>query len=238
MLKKEKIKKHLTELRKIIIYYSIILFSFSVISLSFSDKIINFIIKIIKKNIKNKYEIITNSPYEIMVLQFKISLYIGFILALPFFFYLLWKFIAPGLFSKEKKIFLYSYIFAFFLLLTGLLFSYYLVLPFLFNFFLNNINNEIKVLLSISLTSNFIINIIMIFSIIFLIPVIIVILNSINIINIETLLLRRKQFIIFSFIIGAIFTPSDVFSQFLLAIPIIILYELSIIILKFIKKIS
>lgn len=223
---------HLQELRICIINYLKFFLFIALIVVFFSEKVTIFIIKIVEKNIIKNCKLITNSPQEITILQLKIVLYLSFAFSVPFLFFFLWKFISPGLYKKEKKFIFKLFLFSFILLFAGINFSYFIIIPTLFFFFINNIPKQIEAYFSVTLTLELFINTIFIFSIIFLIPVLMVFLNKLELINYETIIKKRKILIVTSFILGAIFTPSDVFSQFLLAIPIILLIELSVFLIK------
>jgi len=167
----------------------------------------------------------------------KISMVAGLIIAFPYVVYELWRFISPALYLKEKKYARSAVVIVSLLFMVGVLFKYYLIAPlsvsFLYNYqaseqIINNIqlSSYVSIITSVSFAAG----------IIFELPVIIFVLSKIGLVTPEFLKKYRRHAIVIILILAAIITPPDVFSQFLVTLPMIILYELSIKISKRIYK--
>nr|WP_299033580.1 twin-arginine translocase subunit TatC [uncultured Tenacibaculum sp.] len=165
------------------------------------------------------------------------SLILGFVVAFPYILWEIWRFISPGLHENEKKKskgFIFTSSFLFFL---GVLFSYYVILPmsvyFFYNFEISDaIQNNFKVDAYISLITNTLIGV----AVFFELPVVIYFLSKIGLITPEFLRKYRKHALVVVLILSAIITPPDVASQIIVSVPIMILYEISIHISKFVIK--
>ncbi len=175
-------------------------------------------------------------PMNLQVLKvqgmFMVTLEIGFfgglVLSLPYLIYQIWMFIAPGLFPKERKYFPSLVLSATGLFLSGVAFAYFIILPFALEFFLKLATSEIQPNIAIDFYIGFAIRLMVIFGIIFQLPVLTYFLSKIGILTPQVMRKYRRYSIVFIFIIGAILTPPDPFTQVMLAIPLILLYEFSI----------
>ncbi len=165
------------------------------------------------------------------------SVTVGFIVAFPFILWEIWKFIKPGLYPKERKharsfIFISSFLF-----FLGVLFGYYLITPLSINFLgsyrvANEVNNNIDLSSYIGLLRASVLAA----GLIFEIPIIIYFLTKMGLVTPEFLKKYRKYALVLVLVLAAIITPPDIISQFIVAIPMAILYEISIIISKVIVK--
>jgi sec-independent protein translocase protein TatC len=171
-------------------------------------------------------------------MNIKIAFVAGFILALPVIFHQLWKFISPGLFQKEKR-----YVVPFIFLATGLFlagasFCFFIVLPFAMGFLLTyKVGDFLTPMLSVGNYIDFCLKFILAFGAIFELPIAIIFLTRMGIVTPKTLAKNRKYAILLAFVAAAILTPTpDAFNQTLMAIPIIILYEMSIIISRILGR--
>lgn len=158
----------------------------------------------------------------------KITAFISFLLSLPFIFYQFWRFITPGLYKKEKKLVLLSFISGFILFFIGMSFAYYLIFPIVFNFFILMTPSNVSLMIDISSYLDLILSLLISFGLAFEVPVIILILVTLGWVKVKNLEEMRPYMIVMAFIIGAILTPPDVISQFCLAIPLWFLYELGL----------
>ena len=158
----------------------------------------------------------------------KITAFISFLFSLPFIFYQFWRFISPGLYKKEKKLILLSFISGFILFFIGMSFAYYLIFPIVFNFFILMTPSNVSLMIDISSYLDLILSLLISFGLAFEVPVIILILVTLEWVKVKTLEEMRPYMIVIALIIDAILTPSDVISQFCLAIPLWFLYELGL----------
>ena len=165
------------------------------------------------------------------------SLILGFILSFPYILFEIWRFIAPGLSPKERGKSRWFIFIASLLFFVGLLFSYYIIMPMSSYFFYNftvadSIKNTITVQSHISLLTNTLLGI----SLVFELPLVIYFLSKLGLITPAFLRKYRKHALVVVLILAAVITPPDVASQVVVAIPILILYELGIIISKRVEK--
>jgi sec-independent protein translocase protein TatC len=168
------------------------------------------------------------------------SAYFGFFLTLPFIILQIYRYIKPGIYQKERVLLRVIFIISVFVFYLGMIFVYYLVMPKAFEFFLSFETPDsalpVKLLATMSEYLTLSLHFMIVFGLIFEIPLLLATLCLLGVLSIETLSSKRKIVILVAFILGGVLTPPDVFSQFALAIPIILLYELSLLMLKFIRK--
>ncbi len=175
-------------------------------------------------------------PLQIQVLKvqgmFVVTLEIGFfggiILSLPFILYQFWMFVAPGLFPHERRYFPSLITSATLLFLSGVAFAYFVILPFALEFFLKLAPETIKANIAIDFYIGFAIRLMVIFGIIFQLPILSYFLSKIGLLTPKVMRKYRRMAIVFIFVIAAILTPPDPFTQVMLGIPLILLYEFSI----------
>ncbi|RJR19427.1 MAG: twin-arginine translocase subunit TatC [Nitrospiraceae bacterium] len=169
------------------------------------------------------------APAEALWMHMKIAFISALIICSPLIFFEVWRFIAPGLLSKEKKYALPFIITTTFLFLIGALFCFIIVLPFAMNFLLNYKTENLQPMISVDKYVDFCLKFIMAFGAIFELPVILVFLTRMGIVTNEFLAKNRKYAVLIAFVVAALLTPTpDAFNQTLMAVPIIILYEAGI----------
>ncbi|MCM8808907.1 MAG: twin-arginine translocase subunit TatC [Candidatus Omnitrophica bacterium] len=226
--------EHLEELRKRIIYCSIFFVCVCIFSYFFSSKILSFIIKPLKKY---QETIVFLKPVEPFFSILKITFFLSSIISIPFFLFQIYLFIAPGLTEKERKV--VKMIFTFFplLFLLGMSFSFYLIIPFGIKVLFSFGKGVMTPFISITNYLNFLFIFLVAIGLIFNLPVFISSLAYIGIINSRFLREKRKFAIVGAFILSAIITPTtDIFTQILIAFPLILLYEISIFLSKIFNK--
>ena len=232
---------HLKELRQKLIY-SIIFFILSfIISFYFSQSIFEFLAKPLTSILQDGNGLIYTALQEAFLTNVKVAFFTAAFISFPFLSFQIWSFISPGLLKKEKKISLPSLIAIPFLFLLGAAVVYYLISPIAWKFFLSfqtsqadsiNITLQAKMNEYLSLMMTFIFA----FGLAFQLPVVLLLLVRVGVLTIQQLVSFRKYAIVLAFIFAAIITPPDPFSQISLALPVIILYEVSIIISRFLSK--
>ena len=212
---------HLTELRKRVIEYSIFLLVAVIFGFVFSKKILFLFTRLIDE------PLVTLSPQEGILTILKIGFLAGFIISLPFLIFQIWRYISHALTEKEnKKLKLYLF-FSLILFLLGISLAYFIIVPLGLNVLLDYGKEYFSPMISISSYISFVTLLLFVFGVIFQLPLIILFLNSIGVISKEQLKEKRRYFYLAAFIIGAFLTPPDVITQICLAIPIILLYEIS-----------
>jgi len=179
--------------------------------------------------------IYTNLP-EAFFTYLKIGLWGGVVLALPVIFYQLWGFVAPGLYRKERKYAIPFVIWSCLLFLAGAVFGYLVVFPFGFKFFLKFSNETIRALPAMAQYFSLSLKLLFGFGLIFELPVIMVFLARMGLVNAKFLGKQRKYAFLLIFVVGAILTPPDIISQVFMAGPLIVLYEVSIVLVRLIQR--
>lgn len=222
--------EHLQELRMRIIKSMVIVAIGFGISYFFADQLINFITAPAGK-------LYYMSPAEGFFSYMKVSLVSGLLLALPFLLYQIWAFIIPSLTKYERTTLVLLVPSSFALFIGGLAFSYFFVLPASLKFFMGFETENLQPLLSLGQYISFIISLLLPFGIIFELPLFLIVLGKAGLISSAFLRSKRKAVLVLSFVVGAVISPSpDVFSQTMIAVPLVVLYESSILILRYVMK--
>jgi len=197
-----------------------------------SDELFGYVTGPIRDNLSDNGSLIIVKLQEGFFTYLKISFLSAIFLTSPFSFYQIWLFVAPGLYKHEKR-----YVIPFIFLATlffvgGAVFCYFIVLPVGIQFFLNFAADYVNPNISIQAYFNLVITLILSFGIIFELPVAMVFLAKIGLVNVEILSRYRRYAILLAFIFAAILTPPDIITQCMMAVPLLILYELSILLVR------
>ncbi|HQN64936.1 MAG TPA: twin-arginine translocase subunit TatC [Methylophilus sp.] len=166
----------------------------------------------------------------------KVTMLVAFVLSLPFTLYQIWAFVAPGLYAHEKKLMLPVIIAACLLFLTGMSFAYFAVFPVVFGFIVNSAPQGVAVMTDIAEYLDFVITLFMAFGLAFQVPIAVILTVRFGWLSIAQLREARSYVIVGAFVLGAIFTPPDIISQFMLAIPLWLLYEAGVAVAGFVEK--
>ena len=158
----------------------------------------------------------------------KVALLAGIFIASPYIFYQLWAFIAPGLYKEERKHVLPLAIFSAFFFIVGALFCYFGVFPVAFKFFMSYSTESISAMPSLNEYLGFALMLLIAFGVVFEMPLFVYFLARIGIVTAQKMRRFRRYAVLGAFVIGALLTPPDVFSQLLMAGPMMLLYEISI----------
>lgn len=228
--KMQSILAHLAALRNMLIKSAIaVLAAFVVIFYAFTDPLIQWITQpITAKGI----EIIYTAMSEALMTKLKVALIASIVAASPVVFWQIWQFIRPALYPHEKKAIRMVFCIAVFLFLLGIVFCYCAVYMLAVDFFLISGQNLASPMLSIDKYVSFLFGFILPFGIAFELPVALYLTTRMGITNYKMLTGMRKFMILAVVVIAAILTPPDVVSQIMLAIPILILFEISLLIVK------
>lgn len=236
---------HLTELRKRVMLCFLVVAITTTFAWFFDDQILSILIQPLKAAMDmtgGTRRLIMTGLTEGFVTHFKVACFAGFFASIPFILYQGWKFIAPGLYLREKRL-VWPFLAASpFMFVIGACFVYYLVIPNAWHFFLSfqsgaeatglAIETDARINEYLNLIMSFLIS----FGLVFQLPIVLVLLGNSGVITAEMLRKQRRMAILIAFVAGAIFTPPDIMSQFFLAIPIILLYELSIVIIAALRR--
>ncbi len=228
--------EHLGELRKRIIYIAIATFVAAIICSFFSLQLLNFVMLPLQRALPAKSHIIFTGLTEAFWVRIESALVAALFFTSPFNFYQIWAFIAPGLKIKEKH-FMIPFVFASsFLFIIGAAFAYFFIFPVAFRFLISYGGSNLVAFPSIKAYISLVLKLIFGFGLVFELPVVTFFLAKFGIVDHKFMIKNFAYAILIIFIVSAILTPPDIFSQFLMAIPLIILYLISIVIAKLVGK--
>jgi sec-independent protein translocase protein TatC len=164
----------------------------------------------------------------------KVTLMAAFLLALPYVLYQAWAFVAPGLYQHEKRLVIPVLVSSFLFFLVGMAFAYFFVFPIAFGFFAGYAPIGVQMMTDIDKYLSFVLTMFIAFGLTFETPVVVIVLVRMRIVTLEKLRSVRPYVIVGAFVVGAVFTPPDVISQLLLAVPLWLLFELGILLARFV----
>jgi sec-independent protein translocase protein TatC len=160
----------------------------------------------------------------------KVAMMAAFLIALPYILYQVWRFVAPGLYAHEKRLVWPLIIASTILFFCGMAFAYFVVFPIVFGFITASAPQGVAVMTDIDKYLSFVLTMFMAFGITFQVPVAVVLLVRMGFVTVKKLREIRPYVVVGAFVVGAIFTPPDVVSQFMLAMPLWLLYEAGIVV--------
>jgi sec-independent protein translocase protein TatC len=163
----------------------------------------------------------------------KVTLMAAFLLALPYVLWQMWAFVAPGLYQHEKKLAVPVILSSFVFFLIGMAFAYFVVFPVAFGFFAGYAPAGVQMMTDIDKYLSFVLTMFIAFGVTFETPIVVIVLVRMGVVTLQQLKSIRSYVIVGAFVVGAIFTPPDVISQLLLAVPLCLLYELGILLARF-----
>ena len=234
--KKNSLTSHLLELRnRLLIIISSILICAVLLS-PFANIIYSFLSQPLLNSLPEGSTMIAVDVASPFLAPFKLVILLAVAITFPISIYNFWAFIAPGLYSKEKKFLAPILISSAVLFYLGIIFAYYIVFPLIFTFFTSIAPAGVQIATDISSFLNFVIKIFFAFGLAFEVPIITLVVILAELTTVQSLSKKRPYIIVFAFILGMILTPPDVISQILLAIPIWLLFESGLVLAKIITK--
>lgn len=224
----------LIELRARLIYSLIFLCCLFVVLVYFADHLYTLLALPLLRFLPQGHLIATQivSPF---LVPFKLAFITSILLAVPFFLYQLWMFIAPALYCDERRLVRPLLFVSGILFYCGIAFAYFVIFPMLFHFLAHVAPAGVVLTPDISEYLDFTIKLLLVFGGLFEVPMAMMLLVFLNIVTREKFIRCRSYAIVASFVVGMLFAPPDVLSQTVLAIPIWLLYEAGIVMSKFIK---
>ncbi len=219
--------KHLVDLRRSLIKAVLGYGAFAIVFAFLANPIFTLVAQPLLQQLPQGYLIATHITSSFFA-PLKLSLVLAFGMALPWVMYQVWIFIAPGLFKHEKRFVMLILFGCLVLFYLGVAFAYFVVVPWVLDFFVTTAPNGVEVLTDVNAYVSFILTMLFAFGLSFQVPIIVVLLTRSGIVQKSTLKKQRPYVIIGAFVIGMLLTPPDVFSQTLLAVPIILLFELGL----------
>ncbi len=229
---------HLIELRRRLVWSVLALFIAFGVSFYFVDYIFAMLVSPLADAFPaGEGKLVYTKLYEAFFVEVKLSLFAGFFFAFPIIAVQIWRFVAPGLYKNEKRAFLPFLVATPVLFAAGAALAYYVVMPTAFTFFLGFQGEagglSLQALPSTDEYLSLVMQFILAFGISFQLPILVLLLHRSGIVSYEALKASRRYMIVVAFVVAAIFTPPDVFSQIMLAVPLILLYESALLIIRF-----
>ena len=218
--------EHLAELRKRLIRVLIVLGAASLVGYAEIDRVMAYLVAPAGK-------LYYMSPAEAFFTYCKVALIVGFLIALPVICYQVWAFLTPALTRKERIAGLALVPGAVILFYGGVTFAYIFALPMAIKFFLGFASDSLAPMLSLGGYVSFVLSFCLPFGLVFQLPIVMLALAATGLLKPEALSGKRKYVIVLAFIVGAVISPTpDIFGQTLLALPIIVLYEFSLVLIR------
>ena len=165
----------------------------------------------------------------------KVTLMTAFLIALPYVLYQMWAFVAPGLYHHEKRLAMPVIVSSVIFFALGMSFAYFVVFPLAFRFFAGYTPSGVQMMTDIDKYLSFVMTMFIAFGVTFEVPIVVIVLVRLGVVSLEKLRSIRGYVIVGAFIVGAIFTPPDILSQVMLAVPLWLLYELGLLAARFIS---
>jgi len=222
---------HLEELRKRLIILSVVIFAAMIVCFTFVEQILDIITRPAEH-----LELIYTTPAEAFMSQLRLSFIAAVMLTLPFTIYQVLAFILPALRETEKKAIIPLVITMCLLFALGILFGYYVVFPFALFFFLGFATEGLMPLFTISAYISFVFSFLVAFGIVFQVPLVFWFLGRLSLISSSFLKKNRKYAILVTAVLSATITPPDIFSQILMIGPMIVLYEIGLLLVRAAEK--
>jgi sec-independent protein translocase protein TatC len=166
----------------------------------------------------------------------KLTLAVAIVITIPFLLYQLWAFVAPGLYKHERRLVFPLLLSSTILFYGGMAFAYFVVFPMAFGFFVHALPPGVTMMTDIRSYMDFVFSMFFAFGIAFEVPIAVILLARMGVIEPDTLARKRPYVILWAFVVAAVITPPDVFSQFFLAVPMIILFEVGLFVARWMKR--
>jgi sec-independent protein translocase protein TatC len=219
---------HLEELRKRLIVSLVALAVGFGIAYGFKEKLFFFLSRPLEKHLPEGSTLQYIGIPEAFLTYLKLSLFGGLLLALPVILYEIWRFVAPGLYEREKRYIVPFVFFSMVFFLGGASFCYFVVFPFVFQFFLSFSGDSLQAIPAIQQYLSFSVRMLVAFGLVFEMPIVFFFLGRTGLVSYKGLARQRRLAVVLVFVAAAVLTPPDVASQLLLAGPLLILLELSL----------
>ena len=231
-MSKDTLTSHLLELRTRLLRVSVLMILTVLVGAPFASDLFNFFASPLIASLPENSSMIATQVTSPFMAPFKLLIFSAFLFSMPYFFYELWSFIAPGLFKNEKLFVGPLMLSTVILFSAGAAFAYFVVCPIIFKFFVGIAPGSVLVMTDISQYISFVMKLVFAFGIAFEMPIATFLIVSSGIVKKSSLAASRPYLILLFFVIGMLLTPPDIFSQLFLAIPMWILFEVGLLISK------
>ena len=220
---------HLEELRRRLITVFIAVGVGFVLSFGFKERLFTILVQPLIKVMKEGETLIYTGLPEAFFTYLKVAFLSGLIVASPIILYQFWMFVAPGLYKNERRMMMPIVLLSSFFFVGGALFGYFIVFPWGFKFFLGFATDTIRPLPSMKEYFGFSAKLLLAFGLVFELPLVLTFMAKLGIVSVDFLKKNRKYALLLFFAGAAILTPPDVITQIMMALPLMVLYEISII---------
>lgn len=227
---------HLIELRNRLLRIAIGLAIVFIVFFPFANKIYALLAAPLLNKLPAGGQMIATAVTTPFFVPMKVAMMAAFIVSLPHTLYQVWAFVAPGLYVHEKKFMIPMIIASSLLFLAGMAFAYFLVFPIVFGFIVGIAPQGVAVMTDIGNYLDFVMTLFFAFGLAFEVPIAVVMAVRFGWVTTQELQQARGYVLVGAFVVGAIFTPPDIISQFMLAIPMWLLFELGIVVAKYTKQ--
>lgn len=219
---------HLLELRNRVLYALAAVFVVFIGLVPFANQVYALLAKPLLGVLPQGASMIATEVASPFLTPIRLTLALALVIAVPFVLYQVWAFVAPGLYRHEKRVAIPLLVSSIFLFYSGMAFAYFAVFPVAFGFFAHSAPTGVVMMTDIKAYLDFVFSMFFAFGLAFEIPVAVVILSRMGIVDPNALAAKRSYVIVGAFVIAAVLTPPDVFSQVLLALPTILLFEIGL----------
>ena len=228
---------HLGELRSRLMRAGLVVLVFFFIFLGFSEKLMMFLKEPLVRALPPGVNALHfTGPMDVFVVNIKVAMLVGVLAACPVWLYQFWKFFEPALYPKERKYILPFIVASIALFVAGISFCFFIILPLTLSFLLELGMQVGTPIITVTDYISMLMLLLFGFGIVFETPLIIVLLAMLDIIDLEMLTANRRIIIIIILIVAAIMTPPDPISQMAMAVPVYLMYEMAILIVRFMKR--
>jgi len=227
---------HLEELRRRLIICIIAIAAGFIACYNFSKELYSILARPLRQVLPPNSALVYTTPTEAFLTYMKTAFIGGLFLAVPVVLYEMWKFIAPGLYQKEKAYVIPFVFVSSILFIGGALFGYFFVFPMAFTFLMSFSSDMVQALPSMREYLDFAMKMLLAFGVVFETPVFVFFLAKLGIVDYQRLRAFRKYYIVLAFIVAAVLTPPDPISQILMAVPLLLLFEVSLLVTRIFGK--
>jgi sec-independent protein translocase protein TatC len=223
---------HLIELRERLLKATFAVLLLLLVLLPFADRLFHFVAEPLLERLPQGSQMVAIEVASPFMTPVKLALVVALFLAMPVVLYQLWRFVAPGLYGHEKRLAVPILASSVVMFYVGCAFAYYLVLPKVFGFLLGITPTGVSMMTDIGHYLDFVLTMFFAFGLCFEVPVIVLLLGLMGWVNAEQLVRQRPYVILGAFIVAAVVAPPDVLSMLMLAIPMCLLYELGVLLVR------
>jgi sec-independent protein translocase protein TatC len=221
---------HLDELRKRLLRCLASAFLGMLACYVFAKQLFDWLMLPLFRALPEKGSMIYTAPHEAFFTYIKVAFVAGIFLTSPYIFYQIWLFVRPGLYASERKLLIPIAFCSALLFVTGAVFGYFIIFPYAYKFFMGFSDIFISPMITMREGFSFAVRLLLAFGIVFELPLVIFFLARLGLVTSKTLRKKRKYAILIAFMLSAMLTPPDIFTQTFMAGPLVVLYEVGVII--------